>query len=372
MSFLTPTTNVFRKIGLFFAKPDILFYALPWLMFLVVMGTISQKQLGLYDATHKYFNSVILWLGPIPTPGGLTTIGVIFIALTIKFIFYSQWNKKKAGTILTHLGILLLLLGGIITSFISKEWFMIIPEGRNVSEVSDYYGRVVKIKKDGEIIQTIDFGALYKNKEFKIENLNIKVLEYCENCGARAPSGLYENLQGLAVNMELYPTPSKKQKEANFSGLILNIENPDTPQENGAYIVMEDIPKNPIIKTKDGNIEIILGRKKETIPFSLTLKDFRKIDYPGTNKAKEYESDLIIHDGEVSWPTTISMNEPLRYKGYTFYQSSFEQRPDIEVTVLSVVNNKGRIFPYISTLVIFLGLLLHLIIHLNKKREKNV
>lgn len=133
---------------------------------------------------------------------------------------------------------------------------------------------------------------------------------------------------------------------------------------------MEDIPKNPVFTTDLGETEISLGRAKTRLPFSITLQDFRKIDYPGTVKAREFESDLIIQDGNISWPITIRMNEPLRYKGYTFYQSSFEQRPDIEVTVLSVVKNAGRAFPYISTLVIFLGLLIHFIIRMHNQKEK--
>lgn len=372
MRLLTPHIRKYRQkicnIGLFLSKPDILFYGLPWLMFLVVMGTISQKELGIYDATHKYFSSIILWLGPVPTPGGLTTIGFIFIALTIKFIFYSPWNRKKAGTILTHLGILLLLLGGIITAAFSKESFMIIPEGRNINVISDYYDRVLNLKNEDDVIQSLAFSTLNKDGEINAPNLQIKILEKCDNCGARAPSGIYEDLQGLAVNMELYPLPEEKQKEANFSGVILDVKDLSNDKNSGTYIVMEGIPKNPIFD----EVEISLQRKLQTLPFSILLKDFRKINYPGTDKAKEFESDLIIHDGDVSWPVTISMNKPLRYKGYTFYQSSFEQRPDVEVTVLSVVDNIGRAFPYISTLIIFLGLLTHLIIHMQARGRKDV
>jgi hypothetical protein len=64
------------------------------------------------------------------------------------------------------------------------------------------------------------------------------------------------------------------------------------------------------------------------------------------------------------------MNEPLRYKGYTFYQSSFSLRPDGEYSVLSVVRNKGRVFPYLASLLIFAGLLLHLVIRLRERNGK--
>lgn len=365
MSFGTKILTPFMKFVRLMARPALVYYTLPWLMVLIVLGTVAQKEMGLYAATEKYFNSVILWLGPIPTPGGLTTIGVIFLALSCKFLFFSQWHWKKAGTHLTHLGVILLLLGGLITASMAREGFMVIPEGRSTNAMSDYQNRVLMLKdENGDPVQTLPFSTLTEGRVIDVGTAQIKVLEACANCSARAPSGKFKNLQGLAVNMELYTIPDEKNIEANFSGLIFELVRAEDTNILGTYIVMEDIPKNPVI---DG-LEISLERATEILPFDIGLKDFRKIDYPGTLKAREFESDLIVSDGNVSWPATISMNKPLRYKGYVFYQSSFEQRPDIEVTVLNVVHNVGRIFPYISTLVIFAGLLLHFIIRLQSSK----
>jgi len=45
------------------------------------------------------------------------------------------------------------------------------------------------------------------------------------------------------------------------------------------------------------------------------------------------------------------MNKPLRYKGYTFFQSAYERdQSGEEITILAVVENKGRIFPYLGTI----------------------
>ena len=371
MNFWHQSRQNISRISHYLAKPHILFYALPWLMILLVLGTIAQKEVGLYNATEKYFNSIILWLGPIPTPGGLTTIGVILVALAIKFIFFSTWQRKRAGIILTHLGVLLLLIGSIVTSTMSREGFMIIPEGQSINSMSDYRERVLTIHQDDTIIQEFSFKSLQENQIITVNNLTFKILLLCDNCDAKVPSGTYKNLQGLAANMELFSVPDEKNTEANFSGLIFEISG-SKKAENGSYIVIEDIPKIPEITSDAGEIRVNLGRKKEKIPFSITLKNFKKIDYPGTVKAREFESDIIIQDGDLEWPATISMNKPLRYKGYTFYQSSFEQRENIEVTVFSVVQNIGQIFPYISTLIIFIGLLLHLIIRLQGNDRKRV
>ena len=54
------------------------------------------------------------------------------------------------------------------------------------------------------------------------------------------------------------------------------------------------------------------------------------------------------------------MNQPLRHKGYTFYQSSYIEDDNKEISVLAVVKNLGRALPYLSSLIICIGLLIHI------------
>jgi hypothetical protein len=56
------------------------------------------------------------------------------------------------------------------------------------------------------------------------------------------------------------------------------------------------------------------------------------------------------------------MNDPMRYAGETFYQSSFD--PDESGTVLAVVKNPGYLIPYLSCSLVSIGLLVHFGIHL--------
>ena len=360
--------NFFPKIKTalnWLASGHIIFWSMPWLMILVVAGTITQKEMGLYDAVRTYISSFIFWLGPVPLPGGLSMIALIFLSLVINFLFFSPWSLRKSGIHMTHLGVILLLLGGLVTAVSAKEGFMIIPEGDTVGAMSDYQKRVLIISKDNHVLQEISFDTLHKDQIITVDDIELKLLNICENCGAQAPSGRYKNLKGLAENMELTTLPSDKNPEANFSGLTLEITKSPDRTDQGTYILMEDIPTTPDI---DG-MEISLTRKAMPLPFAVQLTDFRKIDYPGTRKAQEYESDIIIQDGSLSWPATISMNKPYRYKGYTFYQSSFEQTEQMELTVLNVVKNQGRFFPYISSLVIFLGLMSHLVIRFKEGKK---
>ncbi len=76
--------------------------------------------------------------------------------------------------------------------------------------------------------------------------------------------------------------------------------------------------------------------------------------YQGTNRAKSYQS--YVHVSGVG-NVKIYMNHPLKYKGYTFYQASFQQNGQGKATtsVLSVNKDPGRATKYIGSLLIVLG-----------------
>ena len=96
----------------------------------------------------------------------------------------------------------------------------------------------------------------------------------------------------------------------------------------------------------------------QELGFSLKLLDFNIKNYQGSHKAKSYESRVKI---ESENPILISMNEPLKYKGWTFYQSSFiepEQSDEAYTSILSVNRDPGRILKYIGSVFIVVGIIL--------------
>ena len=58
------------------------------------------------------------------------------------------------------------------------------------------------------------------------------------------------------------------------------------------------------------------------LDFDVELKDFRVGRYEGSMRAASYESGVFVKG---LGATTISMNDPLKYRGFTFYQSSFQE-----------------------------------------------
>jgi len=97
---------------------------------------------------------------------------------------------------------------------------------------------------------------------------------------------------------------------------------------------------------------------RRTLPVTVKLLDFRKIDYPGIQMAAGFESDVELSDPKrgLLLMRTIKMNTPLRYRGYSFYQSSFIDGPK-QTTVLSVRNDPGTPFVYAGFLIVIGGVM---------------
>ena len=99
-------------------------------------------------------------------------------------------------------------------------------------------------------------------------------------------------------------------------------------------------------------------------PYSVTLLAFNHDIYAGTDIPKNFSSKIHLNDprnGE-DRDILIYMNNPLRYRGETFFQASWEL--DDRGTILQIVRNPASLAPYIACLLVALGLLVQFLTHL--------
>jgi cytochrome c-type biogenesis protein CcsB len=109
-------------------------------------------------------------------------------------------------------------------------------------------------------------------------------------------------------------------------------------------------------------VEITYGSKSTSLPFSIKLNDFVLERYPGSSSPSGYKSDVVLIDKADNIEKTfmIFMNNILKYKGYRFYQSSFDQ--DEKGTILSVSHDvAGMLVTYTGYGLLFLFIILALI-----------
>lgn len=113
----------------------------------------------------------------------------------------------------------------------------------------------------------------------------------------------------------------------------------------------------------DGNtVDLNYGAKEITLPFIVKLNDFILERYPGSTSPSGYKSDVVILDktNNVEKPFMIYMNNILKYKGYRFYQSSYDH--DEKGTILSVNHDMaGMLVTYTGYGLLFFFIILALI-----------
>jgi hypothetical protein len=189
----------------------------------------------------------------------------------------------------------------------------------------------------------------------------------------------------LAIN-EMLTTPWMGI-ELTFLG-VKNPTDPYTPTETEPKAKMP-LPSSAIsLKLKDGkeawiteNSEIGIpssdgkpasvyyGKERLFLPFSIALKKFEKNDYPGSSMAKDYKSYVQVN-GQGS-TIEIFMNEPLKFEGYTFYQSSYSLTPNQPaLTILSVNRDPGRWFKYIGSIILCMGIITYTLQKSKRFQEK--
>jgi cytochrome c-type biogenesis protein CcsB len=110
------------------------------------------------------------------------------------------------------------------------------------------------------------------------------------------------------------------------------------------------------------DIKLQVGPKTIQLPFEVKLLDFELERYPGSMTPSSYSSKVVLTDkeNEIETPYHIYMNHVLDYRGYRFFQSSFD--PDEKGTILSVNHDPGTLPTYIGYLLLTIGMFWNLFI----------
>lgn len=124
---------------------------------------------------------------------------------------------------------------------------------------------------------------------------------------------------------------------------------------------------NDTVKIFGDTVAFIVSYRNRAIDlgFPIRLVDFKVSRYQGTGKAMEYASTVMIGTKDIepqfnSGQIVISMNEPMKFAGYTFYQSSFnedENTGEPVASILSVNKDPGRWIKYLGSLILSIGII---------------
>jgi len=127
--------------------------------------------------------------------------------------------------------------------------------------------------------------------------------------------------------------------------------------------VLDDRFPAQVVEAGDRAWDVALRFKRHYYPFEIELIEFSHDRYPGTEIPFNFSSEVIVHhtDSSKTRKALIYMNHPLRYEGLTFYQASFAN--DDRTSIFQVVRNPGWLLPYVSVLLMGLGMAVQFGIH---------
>jgi hypothetical protein len=349
-------------------------------MILVFLGTIDQVNIGVYEAENRYFKSFFLFFRPPGTdlripwfPAGYIVGTVLLVNLIAAHIARFRLSWKKSGILLLHSGLILLLIGQLFADiFVDLESQMRLDQGetKNYSE-SFYFDELAVIDtsgKDSDEVISIPGSRLSKGNRIDLPGAGLRVVvdDYYKNSALISPGRLprpdypHISLGPMAVAVRLDKT--YKQDERNMPAGKISIFRGD--QLVGACGLAAGFPKPVSFQVEGKSYQAVLRPKRFYKPFAIQLIQFRHDRYAGTDIAKNFSSRIRLIDPSRNEDreSLIFMNNPLRYRGFTFYQAGFDNND--QTTVLQVAQNPSWLVPYISCGLIVAGMLVQFGMHL--------
>ncbi|MBB78428.1 MAG: hypothetical protein CL844_05445 [Crocinitomicaceae bacterium] len=132
------------------------------------------------------------------------------------------------------------------------------------------------------------------------------------------------------------------------------------------------IPSHEVFSFNGLTYEMEYGSMTIPVPFSVKCRDFQLERYPGSNSPSSFASELTIIDEERNYTRDqrVFMNNVMDYRGYRFFQSSYDS--DEGGTRLSVSHDWwGTNISYLGYLLMGIGMILSLISPNGRFRELN-
>jgi len=348
---------------------------------LVFAATLDQVHLGVWGVQEKYFRSLFVFANVPGTtflfpvfPGGYLLGGALIVNLVAAHFYRFRLSWKKSGIWLTHIGLILLLVGEGLSGILQEDNQMRIDVGqtRRYSEsFRDTELAVIEITHpDYDQVVSIPSALLTEGASIQHPGLPfiVKPAAYYPNASLQmrmqvpnAPPSLATPGEGDDIVATPIPVTTKPDESNWPTGYVELVG----PEGSLGIVLVSTLLQQPEAFAYQGRTWLLsLRAKRDYLPFSITLEKFTHDIYPGTDIPRDFASTIRLRsdDGRDDREVRIFMNNPLRFAGRAFYQAGYANND--RTTVLQVVRNPSWRIPYLSCALILLGLVLQFGLHL--------
>lgn len=327
----------------------------------------------------------------ITDPSGRVTMQLIQGGGAGAVMYVGCWLlfRRKAGIVLLHTGVVILMISELVTGMMAEEGNMTIAEGQKVNWIEDT--RKVELAlvdtsdPQSDDVFVVPERSLRRAAPIHAEGLPIEITPLEDKFFKNA-------VLQQAKHGEMNPAThgfgtSILAKEASEASGVETDGGVDLPavyvkliergsgNHLGTYMTSVQLStvKGPqLVRVGGKDYRLSLRFKRTYKPYYVYLTKFRFDRYAGTETPKDFSSFVRVEDPErgIVRDVRIWMNNPLRYRGDTLYQSSWDRATE-KGTVLQVVDNAGWMAPYVACMIVAIGLLgqfqLHLLEFLRKR-----
>ena len=297
----------------------------------------------------------------------------------------------RGGNVLIHVAVGLLMFGQFAFGDRQIEERMSLVEGQTSSMAcrTDETELAVIASGEGETEEvTVISGRLLAaragGEAIPVAGLpfSIRVLEYFPNSTVMRVGPVAENAATTGLGTRFLatrrPPEGGTSSRTNIASAYVQLVEREGGRDLGTFLATQFLNDQSQLFMGAGGDEcdtvdangrawrLQLRFRREYKPYAVRLDDVRRIDYSASETPRDYSSYVTFTDtgSGAEQKGRIWMNNPVRYRGETFYQSQYSQ-VDLgggqvgEMTGLQVVENAGWLIPYVACVLAFWGMLAH-------------
>jgi hypothetical protein len=354
-------------------------------MVLIFSATLEQVDLGVWAVQQKYFRSFMVYAQfgrmAVPMlPGGYTLGGLLLINLVAAHVRRFSFAWRKAGILATHVGLILLLAGELLSGIWQREYRLRLPVGATRTYAESFRDNELAVidVTDAMFDEVVTIPEKMLEAKTRVQHpklpFQIVPIAYYPNSALEMRSDDARPslaTTGLGERITAAPQPvTYKSGERNDPSAFVELIGSDGSL--GRFLV-STLLNAPQRFTSGGRTwSISLRATRRYLPFAVTLENLSHDNYPGTTIPKNLASRIRLDSSNAGGrEVVVSMNHPLRDAGLTIYQGGFENEG--LTSVLQVVRNPARFIPYVACGFMALGLAaqfgIHLLGFIGRRRE---
>lgn len=288
---------------------------------------------------------------------------LLVVNLAGRLIILKLYKREKLAVALFHVSFIIMIVGAGITRYFGWEGSMHIREGQEQNacfsndkfigySIKDANGSILESNSQKYSMTSVSAEDYKKTISINGKDYELVLAKIIPNAVEVQATG--DALKAVAVN------PAEQTTGQN--AFIFHIYSGSESQTVYLWERPTDVVTNGNCQIDGKMVELSYGPMSTILPFSIKLNSFVLERYPGSTSPSGYKSNVVLIDksANIQKPYTIFMNNILKYKGYRFYQSSYDQ--DEKGTILSVNHDMaGMLVTYTGYALLFFFIILALI-----------